>query len=82
MRQMKEQQERNRATECRRNREIASLKKDQRRAEVRGMGTLTESYSFLFFYTLVVPYYFYLGYFTGKQRRNKGKPTLKSRFLG
>ncbi|XP_070785480.1 kinesin-like protein KIF21A [Enoplosus armatus] len=33
MRQMKEQQERNRATECRRNREIASLKKDQRRAE-------------------------------------------------
>lgn len=35
MRQMKEQQERNRASECRRNREIASLKKDQRRAEVR-----------------------------------------------
>ncbi|CAL8242128.1 unnamed protein product [Merluccius merluccius] len=33
MRQMKEQQERNRAVECRRNREIASLKKDQRRAE-------------------------------------------------
>ncbi|XP_034529948.1 kinesin-like protein KIF21A isoform X2 [Notolabrus celidotus] len=33
MRQMKEQQERNRASECRRNREIASLKKDQRRAE-------------------------------------------------
>ncbi|XP_076578198.1 kinesin-like protein KIF21A isoform X2 [Chaetodon auriga] len=33
MRQMKEQQERNRATECRRNREIASLKKEQRRAE-------------------------------------------------
>ncbi|KAM8740803.1 kinesin-like protein KIF21A isoform 2-T2 [Acanthopagrus schlegelii] len=33
MRQMKEQQERNRAAECRRNREIASLKKDQRRAE-------------------------------------------------
>ncbi|KAM9328067.1 kinesin-like protein KIF21A isoform 2-T2 [Pholidichthys leucotaenia] len=33
MRQMKEQQEKNRATECRRNREIASLKKDQRRAE-------------------------------------------------
>ncbi|XP_029018357.1 kinesin-like protein KIF21A isoform X2 [Betta splendens] len=33
MRQMKEQQERNRATECRRNREIATLKKDQRRAE-------------------------------------------------
>ncbi|XP_054608893.1 kinesin-like protein KIF21A isoform X2 [Dunckerocampus dactyliophorus] len=33
MRQMKEQQERNRATECKRNREIASLKKDQRRAE-------------------------------------------------
>lgn len=40
MRQMKEQQERNRATECRRNREIASLKKDQRRAEVRGTETL------------------------------------------
>uniref|UniRef100_A0A8C5FEC7 Kinesin family member 21A n=1 Tax=Gadus morhua TaxID=8049 RepID=A0A8C5FEC7_GADMO len=36
MRQMKEQQERNRAVECRRNREIASLKKDQRRSEVRG----------------------------------------------
>ncbi|XP_070709708.1 kinesin-like protein KIF21A isoform X2 [Pempheris klunzingeri] len=33
MRQMKEQQERSRAAECRRNREIASLKKDQRRAE-------------------------------------------------
>ncbi|KAJ3612430.1 hypothetical protein NHX12_020706, partial [Muraenolepis orangiensis] len=33
MRQMKEQQERNRAVECRRNREIAALKKDQRRAE-------------------------------------------------
>ncbi|CAL8385654.1 unnamed protein product [Gadus morhua 'NCC'] len=33
MRQMKEQQERNRAVECRRNREIASLKKDQRRSE-------------------------------------------------
>uniref|UniRef100_A0A8D3BCJ5 Kinesin family member 21A n=1 Tax=Scophthalmus maximus TaxID=52904 RepID=A0A8D3BCJ5_SCOMX len=35
MRQMKEQQERNRATECRRNREIASLKKDQRRHQVK-----------------------------------------------
>lgn len=34
MRQMKEQQDRNRAAECRRNREIATLKKDQRRAEV------------------------------------------------
>lgn len=34
MRQMKEQQDRNRAVESRRNREIASLKKDQRRAEV------------------------------------------------
>ncbi|XP_041637095.1 kinesin-like protein KIF21A isoform X2 [Cheilinus undulatus] len=33
MRQMREQQERNKAVECRRNREIASLKKDQRRAE-------------------------------------------------
>uniref|UniRef100_A0A3P8VYV7 Kinesin family member 21A n=1 Tax=Cynoglossus semilaevis TaxID=244447 RepID=A0A3P8VYV7_CYNSE len=33
MRQMKEQQERTRAIESRRNREIASLKKDQRRAE-------------------------------------------------
>ncbi|XP_034382277.1 kinesin-like protein KIF21A isoform X2 [Cyclopterus lumpus] len=33
MRQMKEQQERNRASECQRNREIASLKKDQRKAE-------------------------------------------------
>ncbi|XP_015253401.1 PREDICTED: kinesin-like protein KIF21A isoform X2 [Cyprinodon variegatus] len=35
MRQMKEQQERSRATECRRNREIATLKKDQRRAELQ-----------------------------------------------
>ncbi|XP_024138098.1 kinesin-like protein KIF21A isoform X2 [Oryzias melastigma] len=33
MRQMKEQQERSRAAECKRNREIASLKKDQRKAE-------------------------------------------------
>ncbi|XP_036433234.1 kinesin-like protein KIF21A isoform X1 [Colossoma macropomum] len=33
MKQMKEQQERNRASETRRNREIASLKKDQRRQE-------------------------------------------------
>uniref|UniRef100_A0A665X5D5 Kinesin-like protein KIF21A n=1 Tax=Echeneis naucrates TaxID=173247 RepID=A0A665X5D5_ECHNA len=37
MRQMKEQQERNRATECRRNREIATLKKDQRRHQLRQM---------------------------------------------
>uniref|UniRef100_A0A8C4EMS1 Kinesin family member 21A n=1 Tax=Dicentrarchus labrax TaxID=13489 RepID=A0A8C4EMS1_DICLA len=37
MRQMKEQQERNRATECRRNREIASLKKDQRRHQLKQM---------------------------------------------
>uniref|UniRef100_A0A672IG79 Kinesin family member 21A n=1 Tax=Salarias fasciatus TaxID=181472 RepID=A0A672IG79_SALFA len=37
MRQMKEQQERNRASECRRNREIASLKKDQRRHQLRQM---------------------------------------------
>lgn len=34
MRQMKEVQEKNRATECRRNREIATLKKDQRKHEV------------------------------------------------
>uniref|UniRef100_A0A6Q2YZU0 Kinesin motor domain-containing protein n=1 Tax=Esox lucius TaxID=8010 RepID=A0A6Q2YZU0_ESOLU len=33
MRQMKEQQENNRASECRRNREIATLKKDQRKQE-------------------------------------------------
>ncbi|XP_062852541.1 kinesin-like protein KIF21A isoform X2 [Trichomycterus rosablanca] len=33
MRQMKEQQEKNRASETRRNREIATLKKDQRRQE-------------------------------------------------
>ncbi|CAL1568959.1 unnamed protein product [Knipowitschia caucasica] len=33
MRQMKEQQERSRASETRRNREIATLKKDQRRSE-------------------------------------------------
>lgn len=35
MKQMKEQQEKNRMNESRRNREIASLKKDQRRQEVR-----------------------------------------------
>uniref|UniRef100_A0A8C5D8C2 Kinesin-like protein KIF21A n=1 Tax=Gouania willdenowi TaxID=441366 RepID=A0A8C5D8C2_GOUWI len=35
MRQMKEQQERSRAAECRRNREIASLKKDHRRHQLR-----------------------------------------------
>lgn len=34
MKQMKEQQEKNRMTESRRNREIATLKKDQRRQEV------------------------------------------------
>ena len=34
MKQMKEQQERNRATETKRNREIATLKKDQRKQEV------------------------------------------------
>lgn len=34
MKQMKEQQERSRASETRRNREIATLKKDQRRQEV------------------------------------------------
>ncbi|XP_041752704.1 kinesin-like protein KIF21A isoform X2 [Coregonus clupeaformis] len=33
MRQMKEVQEKNRASECRRNREIATLKKDQRKQE-------------------------------------------------
>ncbi|KAL0962790.1 hypothetical protein UPYG_G00345490 [Umbra pygmaea] len=33
MRQMKDQQEKNRASECRRNREIATLKKDQRKQE-------------------------------------------------
>lgn len=36
MRQMKEQQEKNRLSESRRNREIATLKKDQRKQEVRG----------------------------------------------
>lgn len=46
MRQMKEQQERNRATECRRNREIATLKKDQRRAEVRDGNTYYYMYHF------------------------------------
>lgn len=35
MKQMKEQQEKNRLNESRRNREIASLKKDQRKQEVR-----------------------------------------------
>lgn len=34
MKQMKEQQEKNRMNESRRNREIASLKKDQRKQEV------------------------------------------------
>uniref|UniRef100_A0A6Q2X1W7 Kinesin motor domain-containing protein n=1 Tax=Esox lucius TaxID=8010 RepID=A0A6Q2X1W7_ESOLU len=37
MRQMKEQQENNRASECRRNREIATLKKDQRKQEVTAL---------------------------------------------
>lgn len=36
MKQMKEQQEKNRMNESRRNREIASLKKDQRKQEVSG----------------------------------------------
>lgn len=44
MRQMKEQQERNRATECKRNREIASLKKDHRRAEVTEIETFNNFY--------------------------------------
>ncbi|XP_071188986.1 kinesin-like protein KIF21A isoform X1 [Salvelinus alpinus] len=35
MRQMKEVQEKNRASECRRNREIATLKKDQRKHELQ-----------------------------------------------
>lgn len=47
--QMKKQQEQNRAAECRRNREIASLKKDQRRAEV------TEWKNLFFF--LILRYY-------------------------
>ena len=34
MKQMKEQQEKNRMNESRRNREIATLKKDQRKQEV------------------------------------------------
>lgn len=34
MKQMKDQQEKNRMTESRRNREIATLKKDQRKQEV------------------------------------------------
>lgn len=34
MKQMKEQQEKNRMAESRRNREIATLKKDQRKQEV------------------------------------------------
>lgn len=40
MKQMKEQQEKNRMNESRRNREIASLKKDQRKQEVRGRDDL------------------------------------------
>lgn len=59
MRQMKEQQERSRANECRRNREIASLKKDQRRAEARGTDTLTNThlrYVTLLFYVLYLPF--------------------------
>lgn len=35
MKQMKEQQEKSRMAESRRNREIATLKKDQRKQEVR-----------------------------------------------
>lgn len=57
MRQMKEQQERNRATECRRNREIASLKKDQRRAEVRHSELFMSFFGKLF---VIVLYYFSL----------------------
>uniref|UniRef100_A0AAZ3QTC7 Kinesin motor domain-containing protein n=1 Tax=Oncorhynchus tshawytscha TaxID=74940 RepID=A0AAZ3QTC7_ONCTS len=37
MRQMKEVQEKNRVSECRRNREIATLKKDQRKHEVTAL---------------------------------------------
>lgn len=47
MKQMKEQQEKNRMNESRRNREIASLKKDQRRQEVSGRAisrALSESF--------------------------------------
>lgn len=55
MRQMKEQQERNRAAECRRNREIATLKKDQRRAEVRGKhsGSVFISIQYLLINTII-----------------------------
>lgn len=43
MKQMKEQQEKNRMNESRRNREIASLKKDQRRQEVRVLSSPSAS---------------------------------------
>lgn len=43
MKQMKEQQEKNRMNESRRNREIATLKKDQRKQEV-GDGEIVLSF--------------------------------------
>lgn len=67
MRQMKEQQERNRAAECRRNREIASLKKDQRRAEVRGMETSTQSSPLPCFPVCFYIIFFFIAVFTHKQ---------------
>lgn len=48
MKQMKEQQEKNRMTESRRNREIASLKKDQRKQEVNHWDPKS-SFSVLYF---------------------------------
>lgn len=39
MKQMKEEQEKARLTESRRNREIAQLKKDQRKRDVSGLNT-------------------------------------------
>lgn len=40
MKQMKEEQEKARLTESRRNREIAQLKKDQRKRDVSGLSQL------------------------------------------
>lgn len=45
MKQMKEQQDKNRMNESRRNREIASLKKDQRKQEVSGSEFLSRSFN-------------------------------------
>ena len=73
MRQMKDQQERNRAAECRRNREIASLKKDQRRAEVRGMERFKQSCLLPYFPVFFLHIFFHSTFYTYAKH-------IKSRF--